>query len=106
MPGDGKFGEHLDDDVEAAGFEDGVSETCGRGHELADDGADQRASCRCSGGERRSGQAPARLIELVAWVVASKFAWQMPLNRQTQRLAGYGVDLDRSTLVHWVDRTA
>ena len=58
-------------------------------------------------------QAPARLIEagmasiaLVARVVASKFAWQMPLNRQTQMLAGYGVDLDRSTLVHWVDRTA
>jgi transposase len=38
--------------------------------------------------------------------VASKFAWHMPLNRQTQMLAGYGVTLDRSTLVHWVDRTA
>jgi transposase len=25
----------------------------------------------------------------------------MPLNRQTQMLAGYGVNLDRSTLVHW-----
>jgi hypothetical protein len=30
----------------------------------------------------------------------------MPLNRQTQMLAGYGVELDCSTLVHWVDRAA
>jgi len=43
---------------------------------------------------------------LVAWVVVSKFAWHMPLNRQTQMLAGHGVTLDRSTLVHWVDRAA
>jgi transposase len=57
--------------------------------------------------------ARSRLIEagmastaLVSWVVVSKFAWHMPLNRQTQMLAGYGVTLDRSTLVHWVDRTA
>ena len=57
--------------------------------------------------------APSRLIQagmastaLVSWVVVSKFAWHMPLNRQTQMLAGYGVNLDRSTLVHWVDRTA
>jgi len=57
--------------------------------------------------------APSRLISagmastaLVSWVVVSKFAWHMPLNRQTQMLAGYGVTLDRSTLVHWVDRTA
>jgi transposase len=31
-----------------------------------------------------------------------KFAWHLPLNRQTQMLAGQGVRLDRSTLVHWV----
>jgi transposase len=43
---------------------------------------------------------------LVAWVVASKFAWHLPLHRQTQMLGGYGVTLDRSTLVHWVDRAA
>jgi transposase len=56
---------------------------------------------------------PARLFSagmastaLVSWVVVSKFAWHMPLNRQAQMLAGYGVTLDRSTLVHWVDRTA
>jgi hypothetical protein len=57
--------------------------------------------------------APSRLVTagmastaLVAWTVVSKFAWHMPLNRQTQMLAGYGVTLDRSTLVHWVDRAA
>jgi transposase len=69
----------------------------------------------CRGCESAVAQAPApsRLITaglastaLVAWVVVSKFAWHMPLNRQTQMLAGYGVTLDRSTLVHWVDRAA
>ena len=57
--------------------------------------------------------APSRLISagmastaLVAWVVVSRFAWHMPLNRQAQMLAGYGVILDRSTLGHWVDRAA
>jgi transposase len=43
---------------------------------------------------------------LVSWVVASKFAWHVPLHRQTQILVGYGVTLDRSTLVRWVDRAA
>jgi len=69
----------------------------------------------CRGCESAVVQAPApsRLITagmastaLVAWVVVSKFAWHMPLNRQTQMLAGQGVTLDRSTLVHWVDRAA
>ena len=69
----------------------------------------------CRGCESAVVQAPApsRLIEsgmastaLVAWVVVSKFAWHLPLNRQTQMLAGQGVRLDRSTLVHWVDRAA
>ena len=69
----------------------------------------------CRGCESAVVQAPApsRLITagmastaLVAWVVVSKFAWHMPLNRQTHMLAGHGVTLDRSTLVHWVDRAA
>ncbi len=69
----------------------------------------------CRGCESAVAQAPApsRLVTagmastaLVAWVVVSKFAWQMPLNRQTQMLAGQGITLDRSTLVHWVDRAA
>jgi transposase len=46
--------------------------------------------------------APARPIEgglptaaLLAHVAAAKFAWRLPLNRQAQRLAGHGIDLDR-----------
>src|SRR6185437_5935596 len=55
----------------------------------------------CRGCESAVAQAPApsRLITaglastaLVAWVVVSKFAWHMPLNRQTQMLAGQGVN--------------
>jgi hypothetical protein len=43
---------------------------------------------------------------LLAHIAAAKFAWHLPLHRQTQMLAGYGIDLDRSTLVHWIGRTA
>ena len=59
----------------------------------------------CRGCESAVVQAPApsRLITagmastaLVAWVVVSKFAWHMPLNRQTQMLAGHG---DRKSVV-------
>ncbi|CAH2605870.1 transposase (plasmid) [Rhodovastum atsumiense] len=57
--------------------------------------------------------APSRLITagmastaLISWVVVSRFAWAMPLNRQTRMLASYGIALDCSTLVHWVDRAA
>jgi transposase len=56
--------------------------------------------------------APPRPIEgglptpaLLAHVAVSKFAWHLPLHRQTQMLAGQGLDLDRSTLGHWVGRT-
>ena len=69
--------------------------------------------CRGCASAVAQAPAPSRLITaglastaLVAWVVVSKFAWHMPLNRQTQMLAGQGVTLDRSTLVHWVDRAA
>jgi transposase len=43
---------------------------------------------------------------LVTHVVVSKFAWYLPLYRQVQILAGQGVDIDRSTLAQWVERTA
>ena len=43
---------------------------------------------------------------LLAHIAAAKFAWHLPLHRQTQMLAGYGIELDRSTLVHWIGRTA
>jgi transposase len=66
----------------------------------------------CTDGVVQAKAAP-RLIEggmvstaLVAYVVASKFAWYLPLYRQVQMLAGLGVHLDRSTLALWVKRTA
>lgn len=37
---------------------------------------------------------------LLAHIAAAKFAWHLPLHRQTQMLAAYGIQLDRSTLVH------
>jgi transposase len=53
--------------------------------------------------------APARLIEgglpteaLVADVVVSKYAWHLPLYRQAQMMAAEGIEIDRSTLAHWV----
>jgi transposase len=53
--------------------------------------------------------APARLVEgglpteaFVADVVVSKYAWHLPLYRQSQMLAAEGIDIDRSTLAHWV----
>ncbi len=53
--------------------------------------------------------APNRLIEgglpteaLVADVLVSKYADHLPLYRQAQILAREGVQIDRSTLAHWV----
>jgi transposase len=43
---------------------------------------------------------------LLAHIAVSKFAWHLPLHRQTQMLAGHGIHLDRSTLVHWIERAA
>ena len=43
---------------------------------------------------------------LLAHVAVSKFAWHIPLHRQTQMMAAYGIELDRSTLVHWIERAA
>ena len=60
-------------------------------------------------------QAPARsrvmdggmaTTALVAHVVVSKFAWHLPLYRQAQIFAGYGIDIDRGTLGNWVGRAA
>lgn len=53
--------------------------------------------------------APPRLVEgglpteaFVADVVVSKYAWHLPLYRQSQMLAAEGIEIDRSTLAHWV----
>jgi len=57
--------------------------------------------------------APARLIEgglpteaMVADVVVSKHADHLPLYRQSQILARYGVKIERSTLAQWVGAAA
>ena len=39
---------------------------------------------------------------LVADVVVSKHAWHLPLYRQSQMMAAEGIEIDRSTLAHWV----
>jgi transposase len=43
---------------------------------------------------------------LMAHIAVAKFAWNLPLNRQTQMLAGQGIKLDRSTLSRWIKTLA
>ena len=70
-------------------------------------------TCERTGADDTAGviqsPAPARLVEgglpteaMVADVVISKYAWHLPLYRQSQMLATEGIDIDRSTLAHWV----
>ena len=68
-----------------------------------------RYGCRACESAVVQAPAPPRPVEgglptaaLLAHVAVSKFAWHLPLHRQTQMLAGQGIDLDRSTLVHWL----
>jgi transposase len=72
-----------------------------------------RYGCRSCESAVVQAPAPPRPVEgglptaaLLAHIAAAKFAWHLPLHRQTQMLAGHGIDLDRSTLVHWIGRTA
>jgi len=72
-----------------------------------------RYGCRSCEGAVVQAKAPPRLVDngmattaLVTSVVVGKFAWHLPLNRQTDMLRGQGIALDRSTLVHWVIRAA
>ena len=60
-------------------------------------------------------QAPAaeRLIKgglptetMVAHVLTSKYAWHLPLYRQSQMLASQGIEIDRATLALWVGYAA
>lgn len=70
-------------------------------------------ACRhCETGVRQAAAA-ARLIDggmattsFIAWIVTQRFAWYLPLYRQSQMLAGHGVRIDRSTMVRWIRRTA
>jgi transposase len=74
-------------------------------------------SCEKTGADTVAGviqaPAPARLVEgglpteaLVADVVVSKHADHLPLYRQSQILARYGVKIERSTLAQWVGAAA
>jgi transposase len=72
-----------------------------------------RYGCRACEGAVVQAPAPPRPVEgglpttaLLAHVAVSKFAWHLPLHRQTQMLAGNGIDLDRSTLVRWIEQAA
>lgn len=70
-----------------------------------------RYACRvCADGVVQA-PAPGRLIvggipteELVAHVLVSKYADHLPLYRQAQIMRRQGIELDRSTLAHWVGR--
>jgi transposase len=57
--------------------------------------------------------APERLIKgglpteaMVASVLVGKYAWHLPLYRQTQMLAAHGLDIKRSILAFWVGYAA
>lgn len=70
-------------------------------------------ACRACEGAIVQAPARGRVFEggmattaLIANVVVLKFAWNIPLHRQVQMLAGQGVHLDRSTLALWVKRAA
>ncbi len=72
-----------------------------------------RYGCRACASAVVQAPAPARAVDgglpttaLLAHVAVSKFAWHLPLYRQAQMLAGHGIDLDRSTLVRWIERAA
>lgn len=70
-------------------------------------------ACEKTGADDTAGviqaPAPAHLVEgglpteaLLADVIVSKYAWHLPLYRQSQMMAAEGIDIDRSTLAHWV----
>ena len=57
--------------------------------------------------------APERLIKgglpteaMVACILVAKYAWHLPLYRQSQMLRGQGLDITRSTLAFWVGYAA
>ena len=70
-------------------------------------------TCEKTGADETAGviqaPAPSRLVEgglpteaMVTDVVVSKYAWHLPLYRQAQMIAAEGINIDRSTLAHWV----
>jgi len=72
-----------------------------------------RYGCRVCESVVAQAPAPARPIvnglpttALLAHIAVSKFAWHIPLHRQTKMLSSSGIAIDRSTLVHWIERAA
>ena len=72
-----------------------------------------RYGCRACEGAVVQAKAPPRPVDggmptnaLLVHIAVMKFAWHLPLHRQVKMLAGQGIDLDASTLVHWVSRLA
>lgn len=70
-------------------------------------------ACRGCEGAIVQAPAPARLVDsgmattsLIAWIVTARYAWYLPLYRQSQMLQCQGINLDRSTLARWVKRVA
>src|SRR5262249_20793461 len=57
-------------------------------------------SCRRRPPSVSSGGLPTEAM--VAHVLTGKYAWHLPLYRQTQMLASQGIEIDRSTLACWV----
>lgn len=64
-----------------------------------------RYACRACESVVVQALAPARVMDggmvttaFAAHIATSKFAWYLPLNRQAQMLASYGVIIDRGTL--------
>ena len=72
-----------------------------------------RYGCRACEGAVVQAKAPPRPVDggmptiaLLVHIAVMKFAWHLPLHRQVKMLAGQGIDLDVSTLVHWISRLA
>ncbi len=70
-------------------------------------------ACRVCEGAIAQAPAPERLIRsglpteaLVAHVLVAKYAWHLPLYRQTQMLQAQGIMIERSVLAFWVGYAA
>src|SRR6202011_3508912 len=70
-------------------------------------------ACRACEGAIVQAPAPERLIKgglqteaMVAYVLASKYAWHLPLYRQAQMLLSQGIEIHRATLAFWVGYAA
>ncbi len=70
-------------------------------------------ACRACAAAPIQAPAPERLIKgglpteaMVAYVLAAKYAWHLPLYRQAQILLSQGITIERATLAFWVGYAA